>query len=99
MRKSKILILDEATSSVDHETDRLIQATIRNEFGQGRCTVLTIAHRLESILDSDRILVMSNGRVGEIDTPRALLSNRSSLLSALIESDRRASHQEPRVHS
>ena len=87
MRKSKILILDEATSSVDYDTDALIQATIREEFGRGKCTVLTIAHRLGSILDSDRVLVMSDGRVGEMGPPQKLLQRKSSLLYQLVESE------------
>lgn len=93
VRKSKILILDEATSSVDYETDRLIQQTIREEFGRGQCTVLTIAHRLESIMDSDRILVMSAGRVGEFDTPKTLLNNSASLFKQLVDSDKNQTMQ------
>ena len=52
--------------------------------------MLTIAHRLDSIIDSDRILVMSGGRVGEIDTPKALLRSKSSLFSQLVAADRKA---------
>jgi ABC-type multidrug transport system fused ATPase/permease subunit len=87
IRKSKILIIDEATSSMDYETDQLIQATIREEFGGGRCTVLTIAHRVDSITDSDRVLVMTGGRVGEIDSPVVLMKNKSSLFAQLITSE------------
>ena len=76
LRKAKILILDEATAAVDPETDDLIQATIRQEFKD--CTVLTIAHRLNTILDSSRIVVLSQGEIFEIDTPSNLLSNPSS---------------------
>ncbi|XP_051002569.1 ATP-binding cassette sub-family C member 2 [Acomys russatus] len=73
LRKSKILILDEATAAVDLETDSLIQTTIRNEFSQ--CTVITIAHRLHTIMDSDKIMVLDNGRIVECGSPEELLSN------------------------
>ena len=76
LRKTKILILDEATASVDLDTDDLIQATIREEFSD--CTVLTIAHRLNTILDSNRIMVLSDGKVIEFDTPDNLTSNPES---------------------
>lgn len=66
----KILILDEATSSVDYETDVNIQSTISNEFAQ--CTILCIAHRLSTILHFDRILVLDKGEVVEFDTPHNL---------------------------
>lgn len=67
VRQSKILILDEATSSVDYETDGKIQLRIVEEFGD--CTILCIAHRLKTILDYDRILVLDKGVVKEFDTP------------------------------
>ncbi|GAB1302447.1 ATP-binding cassette sub-family C member 2 [Apodemus speciosus] len=73
LRKSKILILDEATAAVDLETDSLIQTTIRNEFSQ--CTVLTIAHRLHTIMDCDKIMVLDNGKIVEYGSPEELLSN------------------------
>jgi ATP-binding cassette subfamily C (CFTR/MRP) protein 1 len=88
VRRSKILLLDEATSSVDFRTDALIQKTIRKEFGDGSCTVLTIAHRLDTILDADRILVMEAGRVGEYDSPNQLLASPISLFSQLLRAER-----------
>lgn len=74
LRKAKVLVLDEATSNVDTASDALIQETVRAAFAD--CTVLTIAHRLHSILDSDRILVLEDGRVKEFDTPESLLQVR-----------------------
>ncbi|XP_066478250.1 ATP-binding cassette sub-family C member 2 [Tiliqua scincoides] len=71
LRKSKILILDEATAAVDMETDHLIQETIRSEFA--KCTVLTIAHRLHTIMDSNRVMVLQAGKIVEFDSPEQLL--------------------------
>ncbi|XP_070201297.1 multidrug resistance-associated protein 1-like [Littorina saxatilis] len=76
LRKSKILVLDEATAAVDMETDDVIQQTIRSEFKDS--TVFTIAHRLNTILDYDRILVMEDGRVKEFAPPQQLLADSSS---------------------
>ncbi|KAL6447244.1 hypothetical protein ACFW04_001485 [Cataglyphis niger] len=76
LRKTKVLILDEATAAVDLETDDLIQTTIRQEFKN--CTVLTIAHRLNTILDSDRVIVLDKGLIVEYDSPEVLLRNSSS---------------------
>ena len=77
LRKARVLVLDEATSNVDTASDALIQETVRAAFAD--CTVLTIAHRLHSILDSDRVLVLEDGRVKEFDTPEALLQVRPRL--------------------
>ncbi|KAM6916448.1 LOW QUALITY PROTEIN: ATP-binding cassette sub-family C member 2-like [Xenentodon cancila] len=71
LKKSRILILDEATAAVDLETDNLIQNTIRKEFAH--CTVLTIAHRLHSIMDSSRVMVLDAGKIVEFDSPSNLL--------------------------
>ena len=67
----QVLILDEATAAVDLETDDLIQETIRREFAQS--SVLTIAHRLNTIMDYDRIMVLDKGQLREFDTPQNLL--------------------------
>ena len=75
LRKSKILILDEATSSVDTETDKLMQQVIRDEFSQH--TIITVAHRLDSILDSDMVAVLDHGRLAEFAPPGELLGRPS----------------------
>ncbi|TRY79142.1 hypothetical protein TCAL_05895 [Tigriopus californicus] len=82
LRHNKILVLDEATANVDPRTDMLIQETIRTRFAD--CTVLTIAHRLHTVMDSDRILVMSDGKVAEFNTPYELLQDQHSVLSELV---------------
>ncbi|CAA6668089.1 unnamed protein product [Spirodela intermedia] len=84
LRRSKILVLDEATAAVDVGTDALIQKTIREEFKS--CTMLVIAHRLNTIIDCDRILVLSAGRVLEFDSPEDLLSNEESAFSKMVQS-------------
>ncbi|CAA0823750.1 ABC transporter C family member 2 [Striga hermonthica] len=84
LRRSKILVLDEATAAVDLRTDALIQKTIRDEFKS--CTMLTIAHRLNTIIDSDRILVLDSGQVIEYDTPENLLSSEGSVFSKMVRS-------------
>lgn len=76
LRKSKVVVLDEVTSSVDRKTDELMQRIIREEF-EG-CTIIAVAHRLETILDFDRIAVLDRGRLRECDAPKALLSIESA---------------------
>ncbi|CAF0900141.1 unnamed protein product [Rotaria sordida] len=83
LKQSKILVIDEATANVDNVTDGLIQRTIREKFSE--CTVLTVAHRLRTVIDSDRILVLSNGKLLEFDTPVVLLSNPTSHFTSLVE--------------
>ena len=83
LKKAKILCIDEATASVDFETDKLIQKTIREEFQSS--TVLTIAHRIETILDSDRVLVMDKGQIADFDSPAELRRNNKSLFSTLVD--------------
>jgi ABC-type multidrug transport system fused ATPase/permease subunit len=81
LRRSKILLLDEASSSIDLETDYLLQKTLRTEFAD--CTTITIAHRLATIMDSDRVMVLEGGQLKEFDSPSSLLSNPHSLFSSL----------------
>uniref|UniRef100_A0AAX7V9V4 Multidrug resistance-associated protein 1 n=1 Tax=Astatotilapia calliptera TaxID=8154 RepID=A0AAX7V9V4_ASTCA len=76
LRKTRILVLDEATAAVDMETDNLIQSTIRSQFED--CTVLTIAHRLNTIMDYTRVLVLENGKMAEFDSPSNLISQRGA---------------------
>lgn len=85
LKDSKILVLDEATAAVDVETDNLIQSTIREAFAN--CTTLTIAHRLNTIIDSDRVLVLERGTKLEYDTPANLLdpSKGYSAFSSMVE--------------
>ena len=78
-----MLVLDEATAAVDLETDDLIQATIRKEFAD--CTVLTIAHRLNTIMDSSKIMVLDAGRVIEFDTPENLLRKTDSVFYGMAK--------------
>uniref|UniRef100_M4EUA4 ABC-type xenobiotic transporter n=1 Tax=Brassica campestris TaxID=3711 RepID=M4EUA4_BRACM len=84
LRRSKILVLDEATASVDVRTDTLIQRTIREEFKS--CTMLVIAHRLNTIIDCDKILVLSSGQALEYDSPQELLSRDTSAFFGMVHS-------------
>ncbi|CAK4461646.1 unnamed protein product [Aphanomyces euteiches] len=81
--QSKIIVLDEATAAMDHETDEQLQRVISTEFADA--TVLTIAHRLHTVMHSDRIMVMDGGRVVEMDSPRALLAKEDGVFSHLAK--------------
>ena len=83
LRSPKILLLDEATASIDYDSDAKVQATIRQEFSES--TILTIAHRLRSVIDYDKILVMDAGEVKEYDHPYSLLLNKESLFYSMCE--------------
>nr|AXN55887.1 ABC transporter C family member 2 [Crocus sativus] len=91
LRRSKILVLDEATAAVDVQTDALIQKTIREEFKS--CTMLIIAHRLNTIIDCDKVLLLEGGQVLEFDRPENLLSNEDSAFSKMVQSTGAANAQ------
>lgn len=90
---AKILCIDEATASVDQKTDQLLQQTICKRFANK--TVLTIAHRLNTILNSDRVLVLQAGRVVELDSPSALRNQPHSLFQQLLQSSQQGAHSGP----
>ena len=77
LRKSKIIVMDEATASIDVNTENIIQKAINNLLNDS--TILTIAHRIKTVLNSDRILVLDNGEVKEFDSPKVLLANKNSM--------------------
>ncbi|KAJ1897428.1 hypothetical protein LPJ66_003379 [Kickxella alabastrina] len=86
LKRAKVLVLDEATAAIDNSTDSIIQESIRKEFND--CTVLTIAHRLNTIIDSDMILVIDGGKLAEYNTPGNLLADKTSLFAKLVEEAR-----------
>lgn len=83
---SNILVLDEATAAVDVETDALLQATLRSPLFSNR-TIITIAHRINTILDSDRIVVLEAGRVKEFDTPQKLIEEKGLFYKLVKEAN------------
>ncbi|KAL5715205.1 ATP-binding cassette sub- C member 9 [Ranunculus cassubicifolius] len=90
LKKSKVLVLDEATASIDSATDAVIQKVISEEFNDR--TVITVAHRIHTVIDSDLVLVLSEGRVAEYDTPVKLLEREDSFFSKLIREYSSTSH-------
>jgi len=88
MKRSKILVLDEATSSIDMKTDAQVQETIRREFVQKGVTVITVAHRLETVLGYDRILVLDAGVPVEFGPPDELLRRSGGYLRYLFDADK-----------
>ncbi|KAF7973519.1 hypothetical protein HWV62_14938 [Athelia sp. TMB] len=89
VRNNKVVILDEATSAIDYRTDSIIQRSLRTELGRD-VTLITVAHRLQTIMDSDRIIVLDAGQIVEFDSPKKLLEKSGSLFSKMVqESDDR----------
>ena len=83
LKDSRIIVLDEATAAVDIETDELIQETIRKQFTN--CTIITIAHRLNTVIDYDKIMVLSKGQIIEYDLPQNLLQNQNSVFHSMAK--------------
>jgi ABC-type multidrug transport system fused ATPase/permease subunit len=77
LRSSKIIFMDEATASVDPETDAKIQMTVRSEFSHG--TIITVAHRLKTVIDYDRILVLDNGKIAQNGSPYELIQEKNGI--------------------
>ncbi|RRT62381.1 hypothetical protein B296_00022457 [Ensete ventricosum] len=82
LRKNRVLVLDEATASIDSATDAVLQRVIKEEFAS--CTVITIAHRVPTVTDSDMVMVLSYGKLVEYDEPSRLIENRSSAFAKLV---------------
>ncbi|KAL7114288.1 hypothetical protein ACP275_04G111200 [Erythranthe tilingii] len=83
LRRSKILVLDEATASIDNATDTILQRTIRTEFAD--CTVITVAHRIPTVMDSTMVLAISDGKMVEYDEPMELMKREDSLFGQLVK--------------
>ncbi|GLT54949.1 hypothetical protein SLA2020_281070 [Shorea laevis] len=83
LKRSRILVLDEATASIDNATDSTLQKTIRKEFAH--CTVITVAHRIPTVMDSNKVLAISDGKIAEYDEPLKLMNKEGSLFGQLVE--------------
>ncbi|KAK2420556.1 ABC transporter C family member [Trifolium repens] len=83
LRKSRILVLDEATASIDNSTDLIMQKTIRTEFAD--CTVITVAHRIPTVMDCSMVLAISDGKLAEYDEPMNLMKREESLFGKLVK--------------
>ncbi|KAL7674628.1 hypothetical protein ACOME3_000904 [Neoechinorhynchus agilis] len=85
IRKRKLVIMDEATSNLEAETEKIIQRVIRHEFSE--CTVITIAHHIKTIIDYDDVMVIDEGRIVEIGNPVELAMNKASRFRMLVIED------------
>ena len=83
IRESKVVILDEVSANVDVKTDELMQQVIREHFHN--CTIIAVAHRLHTIDDSDRVVVLSHGKIAEVDDPKILLNTPGSRFKELYD--------------
>lgn len=83
LKRSKILVLDEATASIDNTTDSIIQKTIRAELKD--CTVITVAHRIPTVMDCNMVLGISDGKLVEFDEPMKLMNKEGSLFGQLVQ--------------
>jgi len=83
LKESKILIMDEATANIDIQTDQTIQEMVKEHFAN--VTVITVAHRLQTIMDSDRVFVLDHGNMMENDTPSTLVDQTDSIFHSLVE--------------
>ncbi|XP_054718510.1 ATP-binding cassette sub-family C member 8-like [Uloborus diversus] len=88
IRKSKILVMDEATSSLDPETDHILQSVVAEHYAD--CTVLSIAHRVQSILEFDKVIVLDAGRVAEVGNPKELQEVKGSIFASLVKASYQA---------
>ncbi|PRQ60308.1 putative xenobiotic-transporting ATPase [Rosa chinensis] len=82
LRRSRVLVLDEATASIDNATDTILQKTIRTEFES--CTVITVAHRIPTVMDCTMVLAISDGKIVEYDEPMRLMKREGSLFGQLV---------------
>uniref|UniRef100_A0A6P3Z3D7 ABC transporter C family member 10-like n=1 Tax=Ziziphus jujuba TaxID=326968 RepID=A0A6P3Z3D7_ZIZJJ len=83
LRRSRILVLDEATASIDNATDMILQQTIRTEFAD--CTVITVAHRIPTVMDCTMVLAIRDGQLVEYDQPTKLMKTEGSLFGKLVK--------------
>ncbi|MCD7473421.1 Multidrug resistance-associated protein 7 [Datura stramonium] len=83
LKRSRILVLDEATASIDNATDAILQKTIRLEFAD--CTVITVAHRIPTVMDYTKVLAISDGKLVEFDEPKKLINKEGSLFGMLVK--------------